>query len=137
MATVSILSSGRCGEEPKMLAGISSDSLIGFFFAIASATSTDRNLGSPRAVAVAAIASTVILLLSGPTAMKASIDGSRAISLIWLVPNWLIVTLSGLMPDSLRITRSSVTLACVRPITPTRWPAGLSRGLIFGVGWFF
>ena len=40
------------------------------------------------------------------------------------------------MPDSVRITRSSVTLACVRPITPTRCPASSSRLLIFGVGCF-
>ena len=36
------------------------------------------------------------------------------------------------MPDSFRITRSSVTLACVRPITPTRWPASSSRALDLG-----
>ena len=87
--------------------------------------------------AVAAIASTVILLLSGPTAMNASIVWSRAISPILSVANWLIVTLSGLMPDSFRTSRSSVTLACVRPITPTRWPASSSRLLILGVGCFF
>ncbi len=69
--------------------------------------------------------------------MNASIDWSRAISPILSVANWLIVTLSGLMPDSFRITRSSVTLDCVRPITPTRWPASSSRLLILGVGCFF
>ena len=45
------------------------------------------------------MASAVILLLSGPTAMNASTRWSRAISAIWLVPNWVTVTLSGLMPD--------------------------------------
>ena len=81
-------------------------------------------------------ASAVILLLSGPTVMNASTLWSRAISAIWLVANCVIATLSGLMPDSVRITRSMVTLACVRPITPTRCPASSSRLLIFGVGVF-
>ena len=102
-----------------------------------SATSIGRNFGSPRAFAVAAIASVVILLSSGPTAMKASIAGSRAISAIWLVANWVTATLSGLTPDSVRITRSKVTLAWVRPITPMRCPARSPSSLIFGAGGFF
>ena len=58
-------------------------------------------------------------------------------SAIWLVPNWVIATLSGLTPDSVRITRSKVTLAWVRPITPTRCPARSPIPLIFGAGGFF
>ena len=86
------------------------------------------------------MASTVILLLSGPTAMNASSEGSRAISAIWLVANWVTATLSGSMPDSVRMTRSNVTLACVRPITPMRCPAqsvqrlDLRRRLLLALG---
>ena len=103
---------------------------------MASETSIGRNFGSPRARAVAAIASMVILLSSGPTAMNASMAGSRASSAIWPVPNCVTATLSGSTPDSFRITRSSVTLAWVRPMTPTRWPARSSIALIFGAGGF-
>jgi FAD binding domain len=53
----------------KTLGGISSDSLSGCFRAIASDASIARNFGSPLACAVAAIASELILLSSGPTAM--------------------------------------------------------------------
>ena len=45
--------------------------------AIVSETSIGRNFGSPRAAAVALMASTVILLLSGPTVMNASTVWSR------------------------------------------------------------
>src|SRR4249920_2461408 len=82
------------------------------------------------------MASTVILLLSGPTAMNASSDGSRAISAVWLVENWLTATFSGSMPDSFRMTRSSLTLASVRPITPTRCPARASSVLTFNADCF-
>jgi hypothetical protein len=40
------------------------------------------------------------------------------------------------MPDSLRIIRSSVTLASVLPITAMRCPCRSSRLLILGVGLF-
>ena len=139
--TVSTLSSGRAGNGLKVLPGISSASYSGCFLASASETSIGRNFGSPLAFAVAAIASMVILLSSGPTAMKASIAGSRAISAIWLVANWVIATLSGLTPDSVRITRSRVTLVLVRPMTPTRCPArspsllDLRRRLLFRIPW--
>ena len=48
--TVSTLSSGRAGDDEKMLPAISSDSYSGCFCAIASDTSIGRNFGSPRAV---------------------------------------------------------------------------------------
>jgi hypothetical protein len=46
--------------------------LSGCFWTSASATSIPKNLGSPRTLAVAAIASVVILLSGGPTARNAS-----------------------------------------------------------------
>src|SRR5436305_1450767 len=64
--------------------------------------------------------------------MYASIVASRASSASWAVPNWVTATLSGSTPDSVRITRSSTTLACVRPITPTRCPASSSMPLTLG-----
>ena len=54
---------------------------------MASEASIARNFGSPRARAVAAMASEVILLSSGPTVMNALRVGSRASSSIWSVPN--------------------------------------------------
>src|SRR6266849_1735012 len=99
---------------------------------MASETSIGRNFGSPLARAVAASASEVILLSSGPTAMNASMLGSRASSSIWLVPNCVTVTLSGATPDSVRITRSNAALAGVRPITPTLCPARSPISLILG-----
>src|SRR5947208_572403 len=53
---------------------------------MASDASIARNFGSPRVRAVAATASAVILLSSGPTAMNASRLGSRASSSSWPVP---------------------------------------------------
>ena len=57
--------------------------------------------------AVEATASEVILLSSGPTAMKASRAGSRASSSNWFVPNWVTVTLSACTPEALKMTRSN------------------------------
>src|SRR5664280_3226906 len=95
-----------------------------------------RDIGSPLAPALAAIASAVILLSSGPTVMIASMAGSRAISAIWFAPNCVIVTFSGLIPDSVRMLRSSVAFSGVRPITPTRRPARPTISLILAVGPF-
>src|SRR5882672_5213939 len=66
--------------------------------------------------------------------MKVSMAGSRVISVIWLVANWVIATLSGLTPDSVRMTRSNTTFAWVRPMTPTWCPARSSIPFIFGSG---
>src|SRR3981189_363582 len=49
--------------------------------------------GPPLARAVAVMASAVILLSSGPTVMNASMVGSRTISAIWVVLNWVTGTL--------------------------------------------
>jgi hypothetical protein len=111
---------GRAGDELKVLPGISSDSYSGCRDAIASDTSIGRNVGSPRVFAVAAMASDVILLPTGPTVMKASLVGSFSIAAIWSALNCTTVTLSGSTPDSFRITCSSFTLTCVRPTTPMR-----------------
>ena len=61
-------SSGRSGEPPKAPAGISDASYIGWFCAIASAVSIARKVGVPPSRVDAAIASAVILLLTGPAA---------------------------------------------------------------------
>src|SRR6201993_190265 len=61
---------------------------------MASEASIARNFGSPRVRAVAATASEVMLLSSGPTVMNASRVGSRASSSIWSVPKCVTVTLS-------------------------------------------
>ena len=45
-------------------------------------------------------------------------------------------TFSGSMPDSVRMTRSNLTLASDRPITPMRCPAKASSVLTFGAGCF-
>ena len=74
---------------------------------MASDASIARNLGSPRARAVAAMASEVILLSSGPTAMNASRVGSRASSSILSVPNCVSATLSASTPEALKMTRSN------------------------------
>src|SRR3979411_363109 len=136
MLTVSTLSSGQAGDELKTRGGVSSDQYSGVFRAIASDASIARNFGSPLAPAVAAIASEVILLSSGPTAMNASMVGSRVSSSIWLVANCVTATLSSATPDSLRTTRSNAAFAGVRPITPTRCPARSAISLIFGARGF-
>jgi hypothetical protein len=105
-------------------------------WASASETSTARKVGSPRKRAVVVMASVVILLSSGPTVMKASIEGSFTISVICEVENCEIATLSGLRPDSLKITLSSVTLTAVRPSTPTRCPSRSAISLIFDLASF-
>src|SRR4029077_17813984 len=101
---------------------------------MASDASIARNFGSPRARAVAATASEVILLSSGPTAMNASMVGSRANSSIWSVPNCVTATLSASTPEALRMTRSNAGFAGVRPITPILCPARSAISLIFGAG---
>ena len=103
---------------------------------MASETSIGRNTGSPRISAVAAMASSVILASSGPTVMKASTVLSRTISLVWPASNFAIVTLSGLTPDSLRMTRSNLLFTSVLPTTATRWPARSSIALIFALASF-
>ena len=123
MPIVSTVSSGRAGDEPSELGGISSDSYSGCLRAIVSETSMGRKVGSPRSRAVDSIASEMTLLSSGPTVMNASSDGSRAISATWSGLKWTIATFAGLTPDSVRMTRSSVALTSVRPTTAMRRPA--------------
>src|SRR5258707_8091381 len=95
-----------------------------------------RIFGSPLAGGGGGMVWVVFLLAGAQTAMNASRAASRVNSAIWLVANWVIATFSGLTPDSVRITRSKVTLAWVRPMTPTRCPARSSIPLIFGAGDF-
>src|SRR5689334_11325926 len=61
-------SSGRLGVLPNVPAGISEASYAGKFCAIAAADSIARNFGVTPGRVVAAIASAVILLLTGPAA---------------------------------------------------------------------
>jgi hypothetical protein len=98
---------------------------------MASDTSIGRKVGSPLRRAVARIASIVILLSSGATAMKASTEVSRTISLIWSAPNCATATLSGSTPDSFRMTRNRSAFTRVRPTTPTLCPGRSSIALIF------
>ena len=101
---------------------------------MASDASIARNFGSPRNRTVAAMASEVILLSSGPTAMNASRDESRASSSIWFMPNCVSPTLSASTPEALRMTLSNATFAGVRPITPTLCPARSAICWTFGAG---
>src|SRR3984885_14087544 len=89
--------------------------------------------GSPRKRAVVVIASVVILLSSGPTVMNASIEGSRTMSVICDVEKRETATLSGLSPDSLKITLSRLILIGVRPSTPMRCPSRSAISLIFAL----
>ena len=116
-------SSGCAGEPPNVPAGIVSASYCGYFAAIASAESISRKVAVPPLRIDAANASAVMRLLTGPAAIMASTFCVRTASATSLVPNCTISTLAGSTAYWFRMTFSRLTLACVRPITPTRWPA--------------
>jgi len=85
-------------------------------------TSIGRNFGSPLALAVAAMASVVILLSSGPTAMNASRAASRVNSAIWLVANWWIVDFRDWTPDSSQDHAQQGDIGLVRPTIADAMP---------------
>src|SRR5580704_144875 len=91
-----------------------------------SAASIGRKVTVLFALVVAAIASAVILLSTGPTAMKASTFWLRNASARSVVANWTTSTLSGATPDSVRMILSRSTLAGVFPMTPTFRPERLA-----------
>ena len=97
---------------------------------LASDTSTGRNFGFAPSKGGCGDVFGGGLAIQRATATNASMTWSRVNSGIWSVPNWVIATFSGLTPNSVRITRSNVTFACVRPMTPTRCPA---RSPIFSI----